>query len=92
MFKYDILTNNNSEYISADDVNNALLERGITLNEQELSQLFDSLKFEHNTTDQVSQLEVYANAHLFRLQPQLQSDILSRIAMGCGVGVQQSDL
>lgn len=37
VFKYHILKNNSSEYITADDVNDSLQELGIALNDQELS-------------------------------------------------------
>lgn len=46
---------------------NSLLERGISFTKQELEGLFESLKFPNNQTDKVSTLEVYANAHLFKL-------------------------
>jgi hypothetical protein len=46
---------------------NSLLERGINFTQKELQGLFDSLKFPENNSDKVSNLEVYANAHLFKL-------------------------
>ena len=71
---------------------NSLLERGIHFEEQELQNHFNSLKFPNNNTDKVSRLEVYANAHLFRLDNSKKTDLLNRIAIGCGVGINENDL
>ena len=74
---------------------NSLLERGISFTKQELESLFDSLKFPNNKSEKVSNLEVYANAHLFKLdkaQRRKHRGILSKIAIGCGVGVSERDL
>ena len=49
------------------DLRNSLLERGISFSKQEIEHLFESLKFPNNKSDKVSNLEVYANAHLFKL-------------------------
>lgn len=74
---------------------NSLIERGITFKDQDLQSLFDSLKFPDNKSDVVSNLEVYANAHLFKLdkaERRKNQEILSKIAIGCGVGVSERDL
>ena len=71
---------------------NSLIERGIRFSQKELENLFESLKFPGNNSDKVSNLEVYANAHLFKLdkdQRETLDGILSRIAIGCGVGVSE---
>jgi hypothetical protein len=57
--------------------------------------LFESLKFENNDTDKVSRLEIYANAHLFKLDPEaraINQGLMQRVAIGMGVGVSEGDL
>lgn len=88
----DILKFNKQESIDISDLRNSLLERGIHFNEQELESHFNSLKFPGNTSDKVSRLEVYANAHLFRLDNSKKTELLNRIAIGCGVGINENDL
>jgi len=88
----DILKFDTQLEIDISDIKNSLLERGINFTEQELNQFFRSLQFSHNTTDKISRLEIYANAHLFRLNSSLRSDLLQRIAVGCGVGLSENDL
>ena len=72
-----------------------MLERGIYFTEAELNTLFESLKFESNKSDSISRLELYANAHLFKLDPEahaINKGLMQRIAIGVGVGVTESDL
>lgn len=74
---------------------NSLLERGIYFSDAELQDLFDSLKFESNKSDSVSRLEIYANAHLFKLDLEarkINQALMQRIAIGVGVGVTENDL
>ena len=92
MYMNDILKFNKQESIDISDLKNSLLERGIHFSQAELSQLFESLKFDTNTSDSLSRLEIYANAHLFRLNEAKRSDLLQRIAIGCGVGINEDDL
>jgi hypothetical protein len=63
----DILKFNQKRDIDVNDLKNSLQEIGISFDQNELNSLFDSLKFESNKTDKVSNLEIYANAHLFIL-------------------------
>lgn len=88
----DILKFDSQLEIDIDDLKNSLVERGITFTDSEVQSLFKSLKFSNNRTDKVSRLEVYANAHLFRLDNSKRSDLLTRIAVGCGAGVSKDDL
>jgi hypothetical protein len=65
----DILKFDKQEPIDISDLRNSLLERGIQFTQEELDQLFRSLQFDDNKTDSLSRLEIYANAHLLRLDP-----------------------
>ena len=67
VFMDEILKYNKQEQIDISDLRNSLLERGISFSKEELEGLFESLKFPNNQSDKVSNLEVYANAHLFKL-------------------------
>ena len=69
----------------------SLVERGITFTTAELQQHFDSLKFDDNDSDSVSRLEVYANAHLLKVDGE-NTELSKRIAVGCGVGLTEEDL
>jgi len=69
-----------------------LLERGILLSDEELQSLFDMLKFKDNQSENLSKLEIYANAHLFQLLPENQTPLLKKIALGCGAGITEQDL
>jgi hypothetical protein len=66
-FMNDILKFDKQDKIDISDLRNSLLERGIHFSPVEIQDLFDSLKFESNKTENVSRLEIYANAHLFKL-------------------------
>lgn len=50
------------------------------------------IKFENNTSDKISHLEIYSNAHLFQLDPEKRQPFLTKIALGCGAGVTDLDL
>lgn len=91
VYMNDILKFDKQETLNISDIRNSLLERGIEFSEQELEGLFKSLKFQDNDSENVSRLEVYANAHLFRLNPELRSNLAKRIAFGCGVGISTED-
>lgn len=57
--------------------------------------LFDSLKFQSNTSEKISRLERYANAHLFVLDEDLNAknqDLLNKIAMACDAEITDYDL
>ncbi len=74
---------------------NSLLERGIHFSATEIQDLFDSLKFESNKSENVSRLEIYANAHLFKLDAEARKTnqaLMQRIAIGTGVGITENDL
>ena len=81
--------------IDISDLRNSLLERGIYFTEAEVNTLFESLKFDSNKSDSVSRLELYANAHLFKIDQEARSinqGLMQRIAIATGVGVTESDL
>lgn len=88
----DILKFNQRDSIEISDLKNTLAERGISATDEELNAHFNSLKFADNTSDSVSRLEIFANAHLFRVRPELRTDLQKRIAIGCGTGLTESDL
>jgi len=91
----DILKFDKQDKIDISDLRNSLLERGIHFSDPELQNLFDSFKFESNSSDNVSRLEIYANAHLFKLdsvERQSNQALMQRIAIGTGVGVTENDL
>jgi len=97
IFTKNILKFHEKDFIDMNDMRKSLDEHGITLTQEELESLFDYLKFENSTdTERISRLERYANAHLFRLDPNekysaIQS-LLRKIALGCGAGVSENDL
>ena len=96
-FTKNILKFHEKDFIDMNDMRESLDEHGITLTQEELESLFNYLKFENSTdTERISQLERYANAHLFRLDPTGKysaiQDLLRKIALGCGAGVSENDL
>lgn len=91
VFLNDILKYNKQEAIDASDLRNSLVERGISFTQSEFDSLLQSLKFKDNDGNQVSRLELYANAHLFRLDQDVNADFKRRIAVGCGVGLSDED-
>ena len=94
-FMNDILKFDKQETIDISDLKNSLLERGVTFTNDELELLFKSLKFENNESGNISRLERYANAHLFKLDSESRKsnqDLMQRIAIGCGVGISEEDL
>lgn len=92
VFLNDILKFNKQEYIDQSDLRNSLIERGISFTEEEFGSLLNSLKFDRNIDNsQISRLELYANAHLFRLDDE-NSNLKRKIAIGCGVGITEEDL
>lgn len=91
----DILKYNKQEVIDMSDLRNSLIERGVAFTDQELNAFFNSLKFDHNTSENVSRLEIYANAHLFRLDVEKRAQhqtLLEKIAISTGVGISENDL
>jgi hypothetical protein len=88
----DILKFNKQETICISDLSNSLLERGIQFDQEEITALFESLKFADNNGDTITRLEIYANAHLFRLDGKLRTGLKERIIIGCGVGLNENDL
>lgn len=91
VFLNDILLFNKKEKITLQDLKQSLLEIGIQFEEQEVQDLFNHFKFNDNQTDTLSRLEIYANAHLFRLDNKLRSGLLRRVAIGCGTGLNDND-
>lgn len=94
-FMNDVLKFDKQDKIDISDLRNSLLERGINFTDAELQNLFVSLKFESNDTENVSRLEIYANAHLFKLDKEarkVNQNLMQRIAIGMGVGVTENDL
>jgi len=83
---------NKREQIDINDLRNSLTERGIQFEEHEINKLFNSLKFLDNTGDTLSRLEIFANAHLFKLDKNSRFDLLRKIAIGCGTGLNDHDL
>jgi PIN domain nuclease of toxin-antitoxin system len=65
VFLNDILKFDKQDSIDISDLRNSLLERGLSVSEEETVSLFESLKFPSNHSDRVSRVEVYANGHLF---------------------------
>lgn len=92
VYMNDILKFNKQEPIDISDLRNSLLERGIQFEEQELHDHFNALKFPDNTTDKLSRLEIYANAHLFRLDVSARTELMERIMISAGVGLNSNDL
>jgi len=92
VYMNEMLKFNKQESIDISDLRNSLLERGIHFEEHELTQLFESLKYKENNSDTVSRLEIYSNAHLFRLDEGLRNNLTRRIAIGSGVGLTENDL
>jgi Ca2+-binding EF-hand superfamily protein len=92
VFKNNILKFDKQETIDMLDLKNSLLERGIHFEQEEIEHLFNSLKFDDNDTGVISRLEIYAKAHLFRLDNSLRTDLMQKIAIGCGVGLTEDDL
>jgi len=92
VFMNNILKFDKQETIDMKDFRNSLLERGIHFEKEEIEQLFNSLKFKDNETEVLSRLEIYAHAHLFSLKKDARTDLMQRIAIGCGVGLNETDL
>ena len=92
VFMNNILKFDKQETIDMEDLRNSLLERGIQFEQEEIDELFNSLKFSDNDTGVISRLEIYAKAHLFRLDNSLRTDLMQKIAIGCGVGLTENDL
>lgn len=67
VYMKNILKYGKQETITIKDLRDALVERGVFFEEEELIAHFNSLKFKDNTSDTLSRLEIYANAHLFRI-------------------------
>jgi hypothetical protein len=88
----NILKFDKQETIDMSDLRNSLIERGIHFDKEEIEHLFNSLKFSDNNTGVISRLEIYANAHLFRIDNSLRTDLMQKIAIGCGVGLTENDL
>jgi proline dehydrogenase len=41
----------------------------VPFTKEEVEQLMSHLKFKDNTSDSISELELYSNAHLYRINP-----------------------
>jgi hypothetical protein len=67
VFMIDMLKFYSNDSITVQDIRNSLTEKGISFTEEEFQSFVKTLKFKDNTSDEISKMEVYANAHLFRL-------------------------
>jgi hypothetical protein len=65
IFTKEILKFGFTEQTNSDEIKTALTDRGISFTNEEIESLMKMLKFEDNSTDNISQLEIYSNAHLF---------------------------
>ena len=95
VFMKEILKYERQEFLTLEELKNSLLDRGVAFEEEEIFSFFRSLQFDHTTnTDKVSTLEIYANAHLFRLDPERRqfSELMEKIAFSTGVGLTQEDM
>lgn len=92
VYMNDILQYDKKESITFEDLKNSLLERGIHFEEEDIASLFKSLKFSDNDGDTLSKLEIYANAHLLKLNKNSRTGLLRRIAIECGTGLNENDL
>ena len=98
IFANEILGYENRESMSVSDLSASLSEHGIQCSKDEVEALFNHLKFaKSETPDKITPLEVYSNAHLFRLDSQNSKHdsvrhVLDKIALNCGAGVTESDL
>ena len=75
IYMKEILKFNKQEFIQIADLKASLADRGISASDEEIQAHFNSLKFADNTSDRVSKLEIFANAHLFRVRPELRTNL-----------------
>ena len=67
-----------------------LSKQGIEASAEEITWLMNRLRFGDNATDQITQLERYANGHLFPLMEADKHPFLTRLALA--LGVSEADL
>lgn len=79
----EILKSKNQTLIDINDLKNSLIQKNIDFTDLELKTLFDSLKFPDNKTEKLSQVEIYANGHLFKLNNP-ENELNYKIAINCG--------
>ena len=94
VYMKDFLKYDSKEFIDIEDIRESLTSKNIEFTELEIQNLFDSLKFNANTSDKVSRLERYANGHLFILDKDLNAKnkgLLNRIADATNVGISNYD-
>lgn len=75
-------------FITKDEIKHNLTALGINYIDSEVDTLVNMLKFEDNTSEMISTLEIYANAHLFQLYPHNRLPLLQRIAQAFGATEQ----
>jgi hypothetical protein len=67
------------------DIEKGLTSLNVSYTNEEVDQLMSHLKFKDNTSDSISELELYSNAHLYRIDPEERLPIYKRIALACGL-------
>lgn len=68
IFANDILGYENKDFMTIGDLSVSLKDHGIECSNEEVEALFNHLKFANSETpDKITPIEVYSNAHLFRL-------------------------
>jgi len=98
IFANEILGYEGQHYMTIGDLSASLIEHGINCSEAEVEALFAHLKFETSEyPDKISPLEVYSNAHLFRIDQEDRKydnvrHVLNKIALNCGAGITENDL
>lgn len=91
-FLTEILHFYSKDSITTQDIREAFTEKGIVCSDEEFESFVKTLKFKENNTDEISKMEVYANAHLFRLDKAQRHPVFEKIALNCGAGVTYEDL
>ena len=76
--------------LTREDIRAGLKRWNISYTEEDLSKLFESLKFKDNQGETLSRVERYANAHLFPLYQEHKNPFLSKMSLQ--LGVTPSDL
>ena len=88
----DILQFDKQKSISIYDVSASLSRNNIEFTQKELDHFYNSLKFKGIKSDALSPLEVYANGHLFRLDPSKRCNLRHKIAVHCGMNKSDLDI
>ena len=97
-FANEILGYEDNQFMTISDLSASLSEHGIKCSQEEVEALFAHIKFSKSDhPDQISPVEVYSNAHLFRIDSLDRKydsvrHVLKKIALNCGAGVTENDL